>query len=306
MAIVGKLVGKRRGSGVEGKHPGKVHGDEMEGEWKVIPATGDIHRGRSAAASAVFNHSIYIFGGDSDDGFVNDLTTLSASGEFKQLYPTGDIPTPRRDLKAWTFDNNIYFFGGVVKDLVGLRKGDFVRNLQHLFSLTSDLYQYNPLTNVFKRLSTTGEGPSPRSGFAVAQLGHRVFIHGGDVNEDGPASFFILDLKTLNWTKMENSGIQSGSCLHTLTQVSSPQFVLLGGDIEGKISNRVAMFDVDKSEWTEQESLSSEYDGSEGGVMCHQAFTIRDDKELSVICIGGYIDKESKRHPNHFVLFHFS
>ena len=91
--------------------------------------------------------------------------------------------------------------------------------------------------------------------------------------------------------------------------MSLSRLFLVGGnpgiDTDG-VSNRVAIFDVDKSEWKEDAPLSSKFSGDGGGLKHHQAFETQNENGVSVICIGGYIDVDFEQHPDHFAIHDFS
>ena len=120
----------------------------------------------------------------------------------------------------------------------------------------------------------------------------------------------MIDMKIMEWTRIENSGIINGLHYHSLTRVSLSQLFLVGGDqgIDTKgVSNQASIFDVDKSEWKELPSLSHEFGGKRGGLKQHQAFTLkRIDDGVSVVCIGGFVDENFQRHPDRYAIFDFA
>ena len=163
------------------------------------------------AASTVLDDLIYIYGGDRYDCFdpkIKDISTLTASGKFTRLQTVGDSPYPRfyQFHQSWSYDGKIFFFGGQVLEKDKTREEEFVvwdtgyveegiRYNNGYF--TKQLYQFDPRTRAFERLITTGEKPSPRINFSVAQFDHRVFIHGGFCAETHLSDFFVLNLETM-------------------------------------------------------------------------------------------------------------
>ena len=285
-----------------------------EGTWEKTLATGNVHPGRASAAFTVLNNLVYILGGQyknerGDDIFVNDFTTLSAEGNFTRLSLTGDIPFPRIYAEAWSYNDFIFFFGGLVQKIDEKRNQDFAEREKGQDYYTNETYRLHPSTNNIVRLETKGTPPSPRRWFAMAQIDHRVFIQGGFGNHDGntyfPLSdFFALDLDTFEWSEIKPSGIPDGLRAHSLTAVSSSQLLLVGGD-DFFITDRIAMFDLDKFEWKEREHLPLQFGGKRGGLAFHQAFELRNEYGLSIICIGGYMDNNWKQHSDHAIVFYF-
>ena len=258
--------------------------------WRRINATGDVHLGHMWAASTAINGLIYIFGGDNRDYPVNDISTLSANGHFTRLQPSGDvIPSPRWSKKAWSYDDQFYCFGGMVKRIDETRKEDFMEFGS--YHMTNKTFKFDTKTSTWTCLAIRGVGPSLRTDFAIARLGHRVFIQGGNDYYFGFLSdFFMLDLKTMKKTEIRNAGISAGLARHSLNPVSLSQLLLVGGNpSHDKVSNRVAIFDVSKSEWTEEATIPTQFGGSEGGLQQHQAFETRNETAVTVICVGGYV-----------------
>ena len=240
------------------------------------------------------------------------MTTLSANGNFTHLQIFGDIPSPRIRAEAWSYKHSIFIFGGFVKEIDVARKKNFAFGRWNYY--TNETFCFNTSTNNFVRLETTGKRPSPRYGSAVAQIDHLVYIHGGLGNcyigdqHCQFTDFYTLDLKIFKWREIRESGMSNGLGFHSLTPVSSSQLLLVGGiDVKDKIYSRIAMFDIIKSEWKERERLPVHFSGFEGGLDKHRAFQFQNERGLSIICIGGYINDNSKlrEHSYHMVIFDF-
>ena len=165
---------------------------------------------------------------------------------------------------------------------------------------TNELYQFDPRSNGIRRVKTWGQRPTPHdfSIYAVAQLDHRVFQHGAS---DGDRQhFFMLNLLTMQWSKIMHQSNLNRLFEHTLTRISASQLLLFGGNVDDVVSDRAAIFDVDEAQWKEETSLSSEA-GEPRGLVRHKAFPVWTEGRLSVICIGGYTDW--KTHPDHILVF---
>ena len=123
----------------------------------------------------------------------------------------------------------------------------------------------------------------------------------------------MLDLKTMKWIEIENSGIPKGYTYHSLSPVSPSQLLLVGGKAGfPDISNRVAMFDVIGSKWEEEAPLPTQFSGYDSGrsfaLEEQQAFVTRNETTVSVICIGGafFRNIHERVHPEHMIVFDFS
>jgi len=282
--------------------------DKSDGVWKAIKATGDIHPGFHWAASTFNNGALFIFGGHKGyQNLDNSLSTLSAFGQFVRLQPTGDIPSPRWSHRGFTHDGKSYFLGGIVaKESVDeTRRENFVESTSQPGQFyTNEIYRYDSETNEFARITTTGARISPRSIPAVATLGNRVYIHGGYRN-GALNDFLVLDMDTLMCDTIEDAGFPTGLYAHTLTPISANQLLLVGG-AGGRMSNRVKIFNADKLEWKDEESLPSTMVGDEGGLMYHRAVTAQTEQGKTLLCIGGWIDSAMTKHPSHIAAFRIS
>ena len=266
-----------------------------------------MHPGNTNAASAVINGKIYIFGGEDDQGnFVNDISTLSSDGEFTRLRPTGDfIPSPRHLHKAWSYDDQFYCFGGQVKE----QKQHFNFKWISQDGYTNETLKFDTKTLTWTRLAIKGVGPSPRRDFAVAQLDHRVIVQGG-LNEDWWLSdIFMLDLKTTTWNEIENTEISNRLRYNSLSPVSISQLLFVGGEADQPI-DQVATFDIIKSEWMKEAPFPPTFfppevdeQGSPKKLVDHQAFEMRNETAVVVICIGGLVAEFDVIHSHHMIIF---
>jgi len=281
---------------------------EVSGTWEVIKVTGDIHPGYMSAVSVVCDEIVYIFGGDFGFCVYTDaLSTLSPSGRFKRLSPTGDVPSPRCEHGGWSCLDEIFILGGLVQRVDETRMSNFVKDKDVPGTyFNNDCYRYNTISNEFSRVLTTGEGPTPRSGFGVARLDDCVYTYGGVCNGVALNDLRVLNLRRLEWSKIDGAGFSSALCVQTLSPISRTQLMMVGGNSPGGITNKVWVFDAAKSVWKENEPLPAEFGGSGGGLMMHRAVEIPKENGVFVLCIGGYVDAELKKHPEHFILYDVS
>ena len=146
----------------------------------------------------------------------------------------------------------------------------------------------------------------PRVEFGIATIGNQVYVHGG-INSTGRLNDFLMldmsDKNCLSWTVIHDSGFTKGICSHTLSPISATRLLLVGGQSSDKISNKVRSFDVQTSEWQDEEPLPAEFGGSGGGLSCHSAVALQNGNRAMVICLGGYVDRSRKKHPNHIGVF---
>ena len=181
-------------------------------------------------------------------------------------------------------------------------KFDYVGRYLGWFS-TNELYEYDPGTNTFSPVFTSGAIPTPQLGFGIAILDDRVFVHGGRCDRTPLGDFAVLDMRTLVWTKIDDFGFSTGLWLHTLTPISSSQLLLVGGEGSGThASNRVKIFDADLNQWKDEDSLPDEFCANDGGLWGHSAIGVPKENGVAVICVGGTFGFFEK-FPNHILMF---
>ena len=287
---------------------------DIAGRWQVKEVTGDIHPGSMAAASVVEgqsgNQKLYLFGGDSGIGrFTNALSTLSTSGKFQRLHPTGEVPSERREHRGFAFEGKVHFIGGFTRQLDRLRQEDFMEKSElSRYYFTNDIYRLDPRDISFTRVSTSGARLPPRSGFGIALLDQRLFVHGG-INNQPLNDFFVLDLKSLEWTEILETGLSTPLSNQTLTRATDTEIMLVGGnrkisDTESKISNKVKIYDVGKSEWRDEAPLPTEFGGADGGLLLHETVEMRCGSSVCLLSLGGFVDKkQGSAHPSHIAVF---
>ena len=103
-----------------------------------------------------------------------------------------------------------------------------------------------------------------------------------------------------------------------------------GNPWNDEISDQVQTFDVEKYEWKDEAPLLVQLGGNEGGgggghggggtaaagvgggaaaatggggLLGHQAVDSPSDNGVTIICLGGFIDKSGETHPNHMAVF---
>ena len=160
---------------------------------KIIRATSGIPSIPYGSAAVVSGQFIYLLLHDS-----NVLTKISSSGKFTQLHPIGEIPR-RSGQQGWSFEKKLYFFGG---ESVVDRMED--QNIPDRHQLHNDVHQYDPATNTFSLIETSGTIPEPRKLFGLARLGEHVFVQGGYGEDPNQMlnDLSVLNMQTKRWTKI--------------------------------------------------------------------------------------------------------
>jgi hypothetical protein len=138
-------------------------------QWSRASPSGPKPAGRYGHTLNIVGSRIYIFGGQVEGSFFNDLVafdlnTLQAAGNrWEILISNGGsgrpVPPPRTNHTVVTWQEKLYLFGGT----------DGSRWF-------NDVWTYDPITNLWTELDCIGYIPAPREGHAAALIGDTMYI----------------------------------------------------------------------------------------------------------------------------------
>ncbi|WVQ80675.1 hypothetical protein IAT38_002780 [Cryptococcus sp. DSM 104549] len=166
-------------------------------EWTSVPVQrGPV--GRYGHAVCIVDGLFYVFGGQADGAFMNDLWVydvrqLSGSGvhRWEQIRYASPPPPPRTGHVLVAGGNGkIYLFGGT--------DGNYHYN---------DTWSFDPATGTWTELSCIGYIPLPREGHAAAVVDDTVYIFGGrDVKGKDLGDLAAFKLSNQRWYMFQNMG----------------------------------------------------------------------------------------------------
>eukprot|EP00347_Sterkiella_histriomuscorum_P011211 403373320 len=135
-------------------------------------------------------------------------------------------------------------FGGI--DHNGLRYND-------LWLLSLPSFDW---VNISSKIS--GDIPTPRAGHSSVIYGDRMYIFGGEDARGNSKDFMYLDLKTLEWKKVESYGNHPDArSFHSSDLIppnandkeQHPKIAIFGGYTDEGFTNEVALFDLALQKW---------------------------------------------------------
>ncbi|KAI8950455.1 hypothetical protein F4801DRAFT_347625 [Xylaria longipes] len=197
-------------------------------QWSRALPAGPRPSGRYGHSLNIVGSKIYIFGGQVEGFFMNDLSAfdlnqlqmpnnrweiLIESSEI-DAPPTGNVPPPRTNHSIITYNDKMYLFGGT--------------NGQLWFN---DVWCYDPPTNTWTQLDCIGYIPSPREGHSAALIDDVMYIFGGrgKIGDDlGDLAAFRISSR--RWYTFQNMGpTPSPRSGHSMTAVGK-SIVVIGGE----------------------------------------------------------------------------
>jgi len=179
----------------------------------------------------------FIYGMKGSDARVSVWTPLAPTEEDEQ-------PTLLQ-YNAWTrYGDSIYIHGGY--NAMDLDRSENKPSLDEVWELKLE-------SRTWKRLSTTGDSPGPRSGHVIFAHKDSLYVWGGV----GPSGFadtktYRLDLATCCWQAMKTKGASRPSNRENHAGVMyRGKFYMAGGETRvGGVSDEMWCLNMDNMKWT--------------------------------------------------------
>ncbi|WOL12187.1 acyl-CoA-binding domain-containing protein 4-like [Canna indica] len=216
-------------------------------QWVAPSVSGAQPKPRYAHGAAVLYEKMYIFGGNHNGRYLNDLQVLDLKSltwskvEAKALAGSLDssntasvAPCAGHSLVTW--QNKILSIGGHTKDP----------------SETIAVKEFDPQTCLWSNLKTYGQPPISRGGHSVTLVGNVLIIFGG---EDGKRSLLndlhMLDLESMTWDDVEPIGTPpSPRSDHAAACHADRYLLIFGGGSHATCFNDLHVLDLETMEWS--------------------------------------------------------
>ncbi|KAI2639372.1 hypothetical protein GGS21DRAFT_538111 [Xylaria nigripes] len=197
-------------------------------QWSRALPAGPRPSGRYGHSLNIVGSKIYIFGGQVEGYFMNDLSAFDLNQLQMQnnrweiliensengVTPIGKVPPARTNHSMITFNDKMYLFGGT-----------------NGFQWFNDVWCYDPPTNKWTQLDCIGYIPSPREGHSAALIDDVMYIFGGRT-EDGAdlGDLAAFRITSSRWYTFQNMGpTPSPRSGHSMTAVGK-SIVVVGGE----------------------------------------------------------------------------
>ncbi|KAI9805344.1 MAG: Negative regulator of mitotic exit [Piccolia ochrophora] len=197
-------------------------------QWSRAMPSGSRPSGRYGHTLNIVGSKIYIFGGQVEGAFFNDLvafdlnTLQQPTNKWEMLVansheggpPPGQIPPARTNHTVVSWNDKLFLFGGT--------------NGVQWFN---DVWTYDPRTNFWSQLDCIGYIPAPREGHAAALVGDVMYIFGGRTEEGSDlGDLAAFRISSRRWYTFQNMGPSpSPRSGHSMTAYGK-SIVVLGGE----------------------------------------------------------------------------
>ncbi|EYU29897.1 hypothetical protein MIMGU_mgv1a0025143mg, partial [Erythranthe guttata] len=162
-------------------------------QWIAPPISGTRPKARYEHGSAVIDDKMYIFGGNHNGRYLNDLQVLNLRSwswsKVEVQAGLGGITTPCAGHSLIPWDGKLLSVAGHTKDP----------------SETLQVKVFDPQALTWSTLKTYGKPPVSRGGQSVTLVGMTLVIFGGqDAKRSLLNDLHILDLETMTWDEMDS------------------------------------------------------------------------------------------------------
>ncbi|KAI9833335.1 MAG: hypothetical protein M1819_003730 [Sarea resinae] len=196
-------------------------------QWSRAMPPGPRPAGRYGHTLNLLGSKIYVFGGQVEGYFFNDLACFDLNAlqlptnRWEILIassndggpPTGQIPPARSNHTIISWNDKLYLFGGT-------------NGIQWF----NDVWSYDPRTNLWTQLDCIGYIPAPREGHAAALVNDVMYIFGGRTEEGNDlGDLAAFRISSRRWYTFQNMGPSpSPRSGHSMTAFGKMIVVLAG------------------------------------------------------------------------------
>lgn len=196
-------------------------------KWTIPHPVGPRPLGRyghkiSIIATNQMKTKLYLFGGQFDDTFFNDLAVYDLSSfrrsdsHWEFLKPKTFVPPPLANHTMVSYDHKLWIFGG-----------------DTMQGLINKVFVYDIMSNDWSLVETTGARPPPLQEHAALIYKDLMCVVGGKDEQDIYSnSIYFLNLKSCRWFKFPvfKAGIPQGRSGHSITLLKNNKILIMGGD----------------------------------------------------------------------------
>ncbi|TXG65091.1 hypothetical protein EZV62_006366 [Acer yangbiense] len=215
-------------------------------QWIAPPISGQRPKARYEHGAAVVQDKMYIYGGNHNGRYLNDLHVLDlrswtwskveAKVESESLESSPATLTPCAGHSLIPWENKLLSIAGHTKDP----------------SETVQVKTFDLQTSSWSTLKTYGKAPVSRGGQSVTLVGTSLVIFGGqDAKRTLLNDLHILDLETMTWDEIDALGVPPSPRSDHAAAVHAERYLLIfGGGSHATCFNDLHVLDLRNMEWS--------------------------------------------------------
>lgn len=234
-------------------------------QWVGPSVSGPRPKARYEHGAAVIDDKMYVFGGNHNGRYLNDLQVLdlrSLTWSRVEVKPAPDsVGSPSSVLVPPCAGHSLIPWGtGKLLSVAGHAKDPS----EHIQVKVFDLE-----TSAWSNLKTYGKRPVSRGGQSVTVVGSSLVIFGGqDAKRSLLNDLHILDLETMTWDEVDAVGVPPSPRSDHAAAVHAERYLLIfGGSSHATCFNDLHVLDLQSMEWsrpTQQGEIPSPRAGHTG------------------------------------------
>ncbi|CAN6715070.1 unnamed protein product [Malus baccata var. baccata] len=216
-------------------------------QWIAPPVSGHRPKSRYEHGAAVIQDKMYIYGGNHNGRYLNDLHVLDLRSwswskiDAKSVAESAEAPSPvtvipcaGHSLIPW--DNKLISIAGHTKNPTD----------------SIQVKAFDLQTCSWSFLKTYGKPPASRGGQSVSLVGGSLMIFGGqDAKRSLLNDLHILDLETMTWDEIDAVGVPpSPRSDHTAAVHADRYLLIFGGGSHATCYNDLHVLDLQSMEWS--------------------------------------------------------
>ncbi|KAL3631699.1 acyl-CoA-binding domain-containing protein 4 [Castilleja foliolosa] len=238
-SLEAKTIPTENGDLSETKHKDVSVGLEVASvhdQWVGPTISGPLPKARYEHGAAVIDDKMYIFGGNHNGRYLNDLQVLNMRSWTwsKVEVQAGTSSCAGHSLIPW--DGKLLSVAGHTKDA----------------SETLQVKVFDLQTCAWSTLKTYGKPPVSRGGQSVTLAGMTLVIFGGQAaNRSLLNDLHILDLESMTWDEMNTMGVPPSPRSDHAAAVHADRYLLIfGGGSHATCFNDLHVLDLQTMEWS--------------------------------------------------------
>lgn len=215
-------------------------------QWIAPSVSGQRPRSRYEHGAAVLQDKMYIFGGNHNGRYLNDLQVLDLRSLTWSKIETkvSDLQdSSAKTLLTPCAGHSLIPWGSKIISIAGHTKDPTE-------SVTAK--EFDPKTCSWSNLKTYGKPPVSRGGHSVTLVGATLVLFGG---EDAKRALLndvhILDLETMTWDEVDAVGVPPSPRSDHVAAVHAERYLLIfGGGSHSTCFNDLHVLDLQTMEWS--------------------------------------------------------